>query len=85
MIARVVSSALNYALNRRVVFRSGNRLSILLYYLTAAFILGLNYLLLKLMELANIPLWIAEIIAQVVLYPLSFVLQRKIVFHERHR
>lgn len=40
----------------------------------------LNYGLLQLMGKIGIALWLAQIIAQLVIYPLSFVIQRKFVF-----
>lgn len=83
VIARIVSSTVNYFLNRRVVFRSGNKLSFLLYVVTVAVLLLLNYLLLDLMTRAGIPLWIAQIMAQIIIYPMSFFLQRKFVFRNK--
>lgn len=83
VIARIVSSTVNYLLNRRVVFKSGSRLSVLLYFITVGALLALNYLLLDLMTRAGIPLWIAQIMAQIIIYPLSFFLQRKFVFRNK--
>lgn len=84
VIARIVSSTVNYFLNRRVVFKSGNRLSMLLYFVTVAVLLAFNYLLLDLMTRAGIPLWIAQIMAQIIIYPMSFFLQRKFVFRNKN-
>lgn len=80
VIARTVSSLVNYFLNRRVVFRSGNKLSMLLYFLTVITLLGMNYGLIALLTGWSVPLWIAQIIAQVILYPISFFFQKKVVF-----
>ncbi len=80
VIARTVSSIVNYVLNRRVVFRSGNKASILLYFLTVAALLGLNYGLIVLLTGWSIPLWIAQIIAQIIVYPISFFFQKLVVF-----
>lgn len=77
IIARIVSSIVNFTLNRRVVFEAKG--SALRYYLLAVLILAANYGMLALLTPA-IPLWLAQILAQLVLYPLSFVLQRKFVF-----
>ncbi|MBO4384638.1 MAG: GtrA family protein [Clostridia bacterium] len=83
VIARIVSSTVNYFLNRRVVFQSGNKLSFILYVITVAVLLALNYLLLDLMTRAGIPLWLAQIMAQIIIYPMSFFLQRKFVFRNK--
>ena len=83
VIARIMSSLVNYFLNRRAVFRDGNRLSILLYYATVAVLLGANWLLLRLFTGLGIPLWLAQIIAQVLIYPVSFIIQKKVVFRKK--
>ena len=80
VIARIASSTLNYLLNRRVVFRDGSRISVVLYFTTVAVLLGLNYALLALFTLWGIPLWLAQILAQAMIYPVSFLLQKKVVF-----
>ncbi len=54
--------------------------SVLRYYILVAALFVLNYGLLQLMGKIGIALWLAQIIAQLVIYPLSFVIQRKFVF-----
>ena len=83
IIARTVSSTVNYFLNRRVVFRSGNKVSMLLYFLTVVALLGLNYGLIVLLTGWEIPLWIAQIIAQIIVYPISFFFQKLVVFGQK--
>ena len=79
--ARVVSSLCNYHLNRRFVFAQGTRTSIVKYYIVAVALLLLNYGFLWVCNVAlPIPLAVAKILAELVLYPLSFILQRKFVF-----
>lgn len=85
VIARIVSSSVNYTLNRRIVFRSGNKRSVPMYFITAAIMLALNYALIAVMTEAGIPLWIAQILAQLIIYPLNFVIQRKFVFKEKEQ
>lgn len=80
VIARIISSLVNYTLNRRIVFETNG--SVLRYYILAVFILAANYGLLALLT-PSIPLWIAQILSQLVLYPLSFILQRKFVFAKK--
>ena len=79
VLARVLSSVLNYCLNREVVFEDCSKRSVLRYYLVAAGILAANYGLLALLE-NLMPLAIAKLIVEAVLYPASFLLQRKYVF-----
>lgn len=83
LTARVLSSILNYELNKRVAFESDARHSFGKYVLTAAGIyllyLGLMFVFQKVLGL---PLWLSIIISQCISYPLSFVIQRKFVFKE---
>lgn len=81
--ARLVSSALNFYLNRRLVFRAedGSVLGQLLrYYLLAAVVLLLGVMLVQGLTLAGISEYAAKPIADVLLYVLSFVGQRMLVF-----
>lgn len=77
--ARIVSSFANYFVNRKLVFESDSGSSIWRYYLVAAGILALNYGLMALTT-SFLSVAIAKILVEVVLYPLSFYLQRKFVF-----
>ncbi len=80
-VSRVLSSILNYSLNKRLVFESDNRTSFLRYVVLAVFIFGVHFGLLYLFTtICGIPKWIAYIIVQLIVYPMSFVLQRKFVF-----
>lgn len=82
--ARTISSLLNYFLNQRLVFQTKSKGSVLRYYILVAALFVLNYGLLQLMGKIGIALWLAQIIAQLVIYPLSFVIQRKFVFCEKN-
>lgn len=83
VIARAASSTVNYCLNRRVVFRSGNKHSVPMYFLTVIVMLAINYGLLYLMGKAGIKLAIAQILAQLIIYPLNFIIQRKFIFNKK--
>ncbi len=86
IIARAVSSFVNYLLNRKVVFKTKSWSSIFRYYLVIIALLAANYLLLSLVSTANgLPLWIAQLVVQASLYPLSFILQRKFVFPTKQK
>lgn len=84
VLARVISSFLNYMLNRRFVFGDRSRRSVLRYYLVAAGILLANYGLLSALS-AVLPLAFAKLLVELALYPLSFYLQRRFVFARGER
>lgn len=84
VLARVISSFLNYMLNRKFVFGDRSRRSVLRYYLVAAGILLANYGLLSALS-AVLPLALAKLLVELALYPLSFYLQRKFVFAQGER
>lgn len=83
LVARILSSILNYQLNKRVAFESKAKGSFYKYAITACGIyvlyLGLMFLFEKLLGL---PEWVSIIFSQVISYPLSFIIQRKFVFKE---
>lgn len=77
--ARIVSSLVNYFINAKLVFERQDRSSVFRYYLLAVGILGANYLLMAFIT-TLMPLAIGKILVELVLYPLSFYLQRRFVF-----
>lgn len=79
VLARVISSFLNYMLNRKLVFEDCSRRSVFRYYLVAAGIMAANYGLLSLIS-GVMPLALAKLLVELALYPLSFYLQRRFVF-----
>ncbi len=83
VIARTVGSTVNYALNSKVVFRSKSRFRLLKYCINTVVMLTLNYILLRFITATGIPLAIAQILAQLIVYPLNFICQRKFVFGEK--
>lgn len=84
VIARAVSSFVNFLLNREVVFKTSNRTALFRFYAVIIGLLLANYGLLALVANAKgLPLWIAQLVVQAVLYPFSFILQRKFVFPDK--
>ena len=84
IIARAVSSFVNFLLNMRVVFKTSNRTALIRFYTVIIGMLIANYGLLALVaDSKGMPLWIAQLVVQAVLYPFSFILQRKFVFPDR--
>ena len=84
VLARVISSFLNYMLNRKLVFEDCSRRSVFRYYLVAAGIMAANYGLLSLIS-GVMPLALAKLLVELALYPLSFYLQRMFVFARGER
>ncbi len=79
IIARVVSSLANYFINCKLVFENRAKRSIVRYYVLAALLLAVNYLLLNVLD-RFLPLAAGKIIVEAILYPLSFYCQRRFVF-----
>lgn len=80
--ARIFSSALNFTLNRKIVFHHRGSLwkSLCEYYILAAVVLGVKILVLNLLHLVIPSLGIANIITETALYFLSYQVQKKLVF-----
>jgi len=86
VVARVVSSLCNFFINRRVVFKSDDGVlrTAIKYYAVAALILALNYLLLNLFNIVlSVPLAVAKLIVEALLFALSLALQRFFVFRSK--
>lgn len=82
--ARILSSLANYFMNRKLVFEHSSKTSIVRYYILAAGILAINYgfmfLITHVLSIA-----VGKIIVELLLYPVSFLLQRKYVFPPEHQ
>ena len=84
--ARVVSSGVNFTINRRVVFKSDKPLakSAVQYFSLAAAILAVNTLLLALLTgAAGINMYIAKIITECAMFFVSFTVQKGVVFRRK--
>ena len=83
--ARLVSSCINYMLNYKFVFRSNNFVSSLIrYYVLAGGILIANYCLLYLLNLKiGIPLFLAKLITEMILFVINYFVQQKVVFKNK--
>ena len=81
VLARVISGFCNYLLNRRFVFDGSQKeKNILKYAVCAVSVLLLNWLFIELFTHLGVPAWLANILAQLICYPISFALQRIFVF-----
>ena len=89
LTARICSSAVNYLINRTLVFkaqRAGKWNTIIKYYLLAVVIYFGSYGLLLLMNnVLGINVLLAKPIADIIMYLLSFVVQRDYVFKPKMR
>lgn len=89
-IARIISSIYNYFINKKVVFSSKDnesKLSTAIKYFTLVLIIWVfNTIILKLATTyANIPFAFAKIIADIIMYFVSFTVQRDIIFKKRNK
>ena len=85
VLARMISGFCNYLLNRRFVFDGVRKdRNLLRYALVAVSVLLLNWLFIELFTHLGVPAWLANICAQLICYPISFMLQRVIVFRKRN-
>lgn len=83
-MARLVAGTFNFVVNRSLVFKSSASVStsLLKYLLCVIFMAFLSYVLtLFIVSALNINVYAAKIINETVLYFLSFLLQRSLVFH----
>ena len=83
IIGRVISSLFNYTLNSRVVFgKKANIKSFLKYYALALCILICSCVGIKLLTLIHLPRLLAKIIVDVLLYIVSYRVQRGKIFNK---
>ena len=83
ILARIISGTVNYIINKNIVFKSKRKTieSALYYIFLAIVILTLNTLILKLLvSFIGINAFLAKIITEVVLFTLSYVVQRRYIF-----
>lgn len=80
--ARVLSAWANYSLNRAVVFGAGtaSKRALRRYLGLAAVILAANYLGLAVLTGVGLPLVLAKLLVETVLFAASYVAQRRYVF-----
>ncbi len=84
--ARMCSSVFNFLMNRRLVFRARSefRRSLVGYFSLAGVILAANYALMALLNgLLMIPLVVAKVSTEIVLFLASYLAQKRIVFVNR--
>jgi glycosyltransferase involved in cell wall biosynthesis len=82
--ARIISSLCNYIFNKYLVFHERRPVlskSMLNYYVLVVLILCMNYLLLKAFTSGvHLSLFISKILTEIILFSISFYIQKKIIF-----
>jgi len=89
VLARIGSAAVNFWINRQLVFAEGRSLplrsTIGRYALLAVVLLALNYELLTLLSSVGTPLLLAKIVTEIVLFLVSFSVQKRFLFRKKSR
>ncbi len=85
IVSRVFSSLLNFTLNRKILLSPHGKKSkvwvhLLKYYILAAVVLTADYYLISVLGMIGISVYLAKIIASILLYALSFLIQKHVVF-----
>lgn len=86
VLARIVSSVLNFTLNKKVVFkRKGNTLKLAIsYFMLALCILVGNTIVLKMfVEVFNIDTKIAKLITELIFFIISWFIQKFLIFKKK--
>lgn len=87
VLARLGSAAVNFWINRRLVFAEGRSLplrsTMCRYAVLAVVLLALNYEVLTLLASIGTPLLLAKIITEIVLFLVSFSVQKRFLFRKK--
>ncbi|WP_104173052.1 bifunctional glycosyltransferase family 2/GtrA family protein [Arthrobacter sp. Y81] len=85
--ARAVSSAINFAVNRRVVFRHGREKPAaqtgVRYFSLVLVLLAANFALIAVLDAVSLPPLAAKILAEVALLAVSYAVQQRLLFAKR--
>ena len=85
--ARLLSSTVNFLVNRYLVFRHGRERRLgsaaVRYYVLAAALLGASYASLWVLTAATVPLAVAKVLSEAALFVVSYAVQRAFVFGRR--
>lgn len=88
VLARIVSAAVNFTINRRFVFRSSKKISVsaFQYFLLAVLILiGNTFVLSFLVNTFAVNKMAAKIITELVFFTMSWLVQKKFIFKKKGR
>ena len=79
IVARIVSSLVNYNINKKVVFKGKSNNSFIKYYLLVIFILVLNTVVLTILS-SFLNIAVAKLLTELILFTVSLSVQRKFIF-----
>ena len=84
ILARIISGTLNFALNRKVVFKSQSNIAAaaIKYIALAAFILVCNTLILKGLTSFGLAGYVAKIFTEVILFIFNYLVQHSFIFRK---
>lgn len=84
VIARAISSTLNYIINKNIVFKSNKNIgkSLLQYYTLVIVILILNTIVLNLLCMIINPI-LAKILTEIILFIVSWIIQKQLIFKKK--
>lgn len=84
VIARAISSTINYIINKNIVFKSNKNIakSLLEYYGLVIFILLINTLLLNLLSIIINPI-LAKLIVEIIMFIISWLFQKIFIFKRK--
>ena len=84
ILARIISGTLNFALNRKVVFKSQSNIAAaaIKYIALAAFILICNTLILKGLTSFGLAGYVAKIFTEVILFIFNYLVQHSFIFRK---
>lgn len=86
VLARIASASVNFALNRRIVFRGATRpraKNAARYALLAVLLLASNIVWMSTLTSFGVPLAVAKIATEIVMFVLSYAIQKNFVFGAR--
>lgn len=85
--ARAVSAFYNYSMNCRFVFHAKRRIREAAgYFALAGFILVMNNLILELfVQVLHVPVYPAKLLTECLLFALSFLIQKNVIFRKKKR
>lgn len=83
LLARVISSCVNYSLNRHMVFKSGTRNSAIKYFILVLFVAGTGALGSHLLATVFTSSVVAKILVDLPLFFLNYFIQKRIVFKKK--
>ena len=82
ILARLISSIINYNLNKKIVFNYNNKSykPVYEYILLAIIILTINTIILNIIVNFGMNKFISKIIVEIILFIISFIVQKTIIF-----